>query len=732
MAKKNLLIIKRRLAWTFIIFIFVIVALTIRIFYIQFVQGKMLSEKAFEQQSRTRTISPERGLIFDKNGKELSINISVKTITINPNEFRNTSRKDGLSKEEIEEAADIISIILNKNMDDIYQILTKEGKYEGAYQVLKRKVDESISNEIKKVILDKNYKGITILDDTKRMYPKNNLASHIIGFTGDDNQGLEGIERIYDSYLKGVPGRTLTATDLFGRLLPFEVESKIDANNGLNLFLTIDENIQRILERILDEAVLKYQVEGGATGIIMNPWTGEILAMSSKPDYNLNFPREKPKNYDSSSWSGFSEKDVEVLREMVWKNKAVLDTYEPGSTFKTITAAAGIEENIIKEDSIVDDYPIEIGDWTFNCWSEYLHGVQTFVQGFYNSCNPVFVKISIELGIEKFYSYLKAFGFYDKTRIDYTYESNSIIHKEPTIIDMASASFGQRFTITPIQLITAYNAVINGGDLMKPYILKAMSDSNGNIVNEIEPEIIRNVISKDTSSRMRVLLESVVSKGTGKNAYIRGYRVAGKTGTSETTEEGYYISSFIGFAPANRPVISVLIILDNPKSEAHGGGTIVAPLVGEIIEETLSYLGIEREYTKKDEELINQAVYIPNYLNIGIEDTIKNLLYYKLNYRIIGEDEGNEVVFQRPLAGISVPINSTVILYKEEQEELIEVMPDLNNMTIEEAAKIMKELDLNIKIHGIGSVIEQSVESGTTIPLGTIVDVFFRHSDNIE
>jgi stage V sporulation protein D (sporulation-specific penicillin-binding protein) len=391
---------------------------------------------------------------------------------------------------------------------------------------------------------------------------------------------------------------------------------------------------------------------------------------------------------------------------------------------------------VVTPETRVTDAPVIIGDRTFNCWRVgRLHGEESFAEGVYNSCNPVFVRVAQAMGIEKFYSYVRAFGFYDKTGIELLGEQTGIIHKKPTEMDMAAASFGQRFTITPIQLITSYTAIANGGKLMKPRIVKELTDSQGNIVKKFEPEVIRTVISKKTSDTLREILEGVVSVGTGKNAYIKGYRVAGKTGTSETTESGVYTASFVAFAPADNPVACVLVALYDPAGESYMGGVIAAPVAGEIMEDTLDYLGVERRYTERDKQMIVQEVYVPEVRNMSVEKAVQKLKEFGLGYKIEGDANNKEAMVkeQTPKPDASIPQKSTVILYtyKPEQEVMVK-MPDVLNKTISEAAEAMAAVGLNIKVSGMGTVWRQSVSPGAMVPKVKVVEIEFRHLDNVE
>lgn len=411
-------------------------------------------------------------------------------------------------------------------------------------------------------ILDRN--GVKLVERTSlgSNYTYGNLASHVIGSVNLGNNG-QGIEKLMD-------------------------DEGMESNN---ITLTIDKNIQQITEDVLEQAVEECKVENGAAAIVMDPSTGEVLAMCSKPDFDLNKPDSAPKGFDPSAWAGMTDMEkVEYLTKTIWRNKAIMDTYEPASVFKAITAAAGIEEGVITPDTMVDDYTVNVAGHDINCWKPNFHGTETFEMAMYNSCNPPFVKIAQKLGIDTFYNYVRKFGLYDPTGIELLGERKSLIHKEPKEIDMAVASFGQRFQVTPIQVLSAYCAIANGGDLVKPQVIKGVYDSKGKTIEEFKPDVVRNVISEKTSKTLGEILEGVVSKGTGKKAYVEGYRIAGKTGTSETTVRGRYIASFVGFAPYDNPKVACIVIMDNPKGDSFMGGVIAAPAAGKIMKQSLDYI----------------------------------------------------------------------------------------------------------------------------------------------
>jgi len=716
------LVMKKRLLAVLLIFTFLIIALLGRVGWLQIVRGEELQRKAYEQQNSDREIPPRRGSILDRNGKQLAISATVDRIVVNPTEIDKSPEVREQIAKKLAEFLDL----------DEEAVLKKINKTNSRYEIIKKRVEKSIGDQIRQWKSEEKIKGLYIDEDTKRYYPKGNLAAHVIGFVGEDNQGLDGIEKTMEKYLKGVPGKILSEVDAQGRQMPNYENKRIDPQDGLNVVLTIDENIQYFAEEALQKAIEDNKVANGAFAIVMDPRNGEILALVSKPDFNLNDPRACPPSEDPATWTGTSQKDVETLYRTVWRNKAVSDTYEPGSTFKAITTAIGFEEGVVTPETRTSDRTITVQGHNIKCWKENFHGEESFREAVYNSCNPAFVKVALDIGVDKFYNYLWAFGFYDKTGIELPGEAQGNFHAKPTDIDLAVASFGQRFKVTPLEMIAAYGAIANGGKLIKPHLVKEIVDSEGNVVEKFEPQVVRNVISKETCQTLLDVLEGVVSEGTGRNAYVKGYRVAGKTGTSETDVEGVYVASFAAIAPADNPRICVLVALDNPRGESYYGGTIAAPVAGKIVEETLSYLGVERRYTDKDMEMIAEEVYVPDVRDKTIDEAKKILKEYGLEYRIEGDStDGNAIIKeQTPKPGAQLAKKSVVIMYTYEPEEQIMVeVPDVTNKTIDEATKALNAAGINIKVVGNGNAVKQSVEPGTKIPQGEVVEVEFVFLD---
>ncbi|MCX7747682.1 MAG: penicillin-binding transpeptidase domain-containing protein [Clostridia bacterium] len=716
---------KKRLLFMLFFLTALVIVLAARITWIQMINGAWYQQKVFLRQSAGTEISAKRGTIFDRNGKELAVSTVVQSILADPAEVKK-------SKKDVDFIAEGLAQILSLDKQELVKKLNNKSRYEK----VKMKVDKDLVDKVLEWTKKEKIKGIYVVDDTKRVYPNGSLASHVIGFTNVDNQGIDGIEASMEHYLKGVPGKVIGETDAAGRELPFDEEGFIAPQDGLNVVLTIDETIQHIAETAAEKAIKENNVKYGATILVMDPRNGDVLAMVSKPDFDLNNPWAAPPGVDAAKWKGDTKEDVKVLFDTVWKNKAIKESYEPGSTFKAITSAAGLEEGVVEPNSPVNDFTVKVAGWPIDCHKPNFHGNQTFAEGVYHSCNPVFVRVAQSLKIDRFYQYVKSFGFYDKTNIDLPEEGKSNFHPKPTEIDMATASFGQQFIVTPIQLITSYAAIANGGKLYKPRIVKELKDNQGNIVKRIEPEVVRNVISKKTSDTLKDILEGVVSSetGTGKAAYVKGYRVAGKTGTSEIKKVNKYHASFSAFAPVENPTICVLAVFYfMDKEQDHGGGAIAAPVVGKIIEDVLSYQGVERVYTEKDKEMMRFDVLTPDVRNKTVQEAAKVLKDSSigLTYKVEGENDQNAVVVdQMPKFGMSVPQKSVVILYTKKQQPSMVTVPDLKNKTISEATQALSRVDLNIKASGVGNVVKQNVAPGEKVPKGQVIDVEFKVKDD--
>jgi len=722
-----------------------------RVGFIQLIKGGEYHKMATEQQTKTRIITAKRGTIYDRNGNTLAISATVYRISINPRDIRNNvAYKDTIAQHQIDVAVKL-SEILELDYSQVYEKVQKNN----AYQEIKRKVEDEVVVKLREWITEQKIFGVYIDEDAKRYYPNNSLAAHIIGMTGVDDQGLLGIEALYEEQLKGKNGYVLSEVDGAQKSLPFTEEVRVDPQNGNNITLTIDETIQYLVEKSLAKTIEDINVLEGAACIIMAPKTGEILAIASNPTFNLNEPFAYPEGIDGairrnnsneviypytaltgierlddrSKWTGRSAEEIDILNKTVWRSKVISDSYEPGSTFKTISTAAFLEEKIITPTTRVSDSKYVIGDRTINCWRAATHGEEPFYKAVHNSCNPVFARLAVELGVEKYYKYVDAFGFYDKTGLKFPGEGTSIFHKNPQDIDLAVTAFGQRIQITPIQLATAYCAIANGGELLVPQLVKEISDSNGNVIQKSEKEVVRQAVSAETCKIVMGMLEGVVSEGTGSNAYVSGLRIAGKTGTSQTTTteiDGRYIISFAGIAPADNPEIVCLYILDHPNVQGNNtGGASVAPAAGKLMEEVLNYLKTERIYSDKD--VVKKSVPVPVLENKSIQDIKNELSKVNLNIKVVGDNTDTAVaVKQMPAAGFSIPEGSSVIIYTSGAESQETIVPDVKNMAIDLAFSELKNSNLCMKISGKGVAVSQNPAPGTKVPIGTIVTVEFR------
>lgn len=709
------------------IFAALLALLFFRLAYIQLIDGTKLQKLALEQQTRDSSVASKRGTIYDRNGKVLAQSSSVYTVTANPNEIRKT-------KKDAEEIADKLAEALSMDDEKIEELLSKEVNH----VVIKRKIEEEESNKVRELELP----CIILQEDAKRYYPYGNFASHVIGFTGDDNQGLGGIEMVYDEELRGVPGRVVALKNALDSDMPFKEETHIDPEDGINVVLTLDETIQHFAEKHLETAYLEEKTLEGASAIVMDVDTGEILAMTTKPDFDLNNPFELVNEAEKERIKQIANDEERIAErsnalQSMWRNKAVVDSYEPGSCFKIVTASMALEEGIINENSTYYcPGHKQVESHRIHCAKREGHGMQTLADAVKNSCNPAFIEIGMAVGNDTFRKYYEAFGFLDVTGFDIPGEANGVFYSKDNfnIVELATASFGQGPKVTPLQMITAVSAVANGGKLMKPYLVKELVDDNGNVISSTEPSIVRQVISESTSEKMCSMLENVVANGGGSNAYVKGFRIAGKTGTSEKVPRGSqkYVASFIGFAPANDPKVCCLVMLDEPSNGEYYGGRIAAPVVGRILEDTLNYLGVEPQYTEEERQSLDISV--PDTKGLSQANAIKNLTAEGLKYTIVGS--GNTVINQMPKGGLMVPGGSTVVLYTEEGATRSVTVPDVTNMSLSQARARLAESRLNINISGVASgnnsqtpniSVKQSIMPGVTVEEGTIVEVEFRY-----
>ncbi|MGE4353763.1 MAG: penicillin-binding transpeptidase domain-containing protein [Oscillospiraceae bacterium] len=712
----------------------------VRLFRLQIIDHELYEGKAIEQQLRSTTITAHRGTIYDRNGKVLAMSATADTIYISPVEI-------AVYDEDIDLIARGLSKILDVDYDSIVEKATDRSSW---YKTIAVKVDEDTANLVRRFKNEYELNGVKIETDTKRYYPGGTLAAQVIGFVGTENSGLSGIESYYNSGLTGTNGEVVRAKNSAGTDMLFtNFEDYRDAVSGNDYTLTIDSGLQYYLEKHLKQAVIDYDVQNGAGGIIMNVNTGEILAMASLGDFDLN-------NYqavdDASMQEILAEPDLDLRKQLLsaaqqlqWRNKTICDTYEPGSVFKIITLSMALDSGAV---SLNDTFycggsvPVVGRNSPVKCWKSGGHGSQTLIQALQHSCNVAFVNIGMRVGAENFYKYAKAFGFFDKTGLDLYGESGSIWWDESVFCNkdnlsqLAAASFGQTFNITPLQLITAVSACVNGGNLMKPYILKEVDDPDGDILSVTEPTVVRQVISEETSATVCYALEQVVGakEGTGKNAAVAGYRIGGKTGTSEKVAQDVaggdkeYFVSFMGVAPADDPEIAILVLLDTPSNKTGiyiSGGQMAAPTVGKILADALPYLGIAPEYT--EEELAEMNRTVPDLIGTSITDAENQLKKLGLTARIVGS--GGDVTAQLPQAGNLIAPDSAVVIYAGQTPDLANTaVPDLSGMSFAEAESALAQKGLFIRrtsagVAQGGTVSTQSIPADTVTTPGTVVEV---------
>lgn len=657
MSKKVKRISKKRLVLVLMLACILFLGLTFRTGYLQLIKGEWLSTKAIEQQTREIPIEPKRGTIYDRNMKELAVSVTKYTVWCKPVEV-----KDKKS------AATQVAEILGKEYEDIYKLVNKKNM---ALVKIERWIDDDKATKIREAKIP----GIWVAEDNQRYYPYGNFASYVLGHTSSDSQGIAGIEMQYDKYLKGQAGKLIVSTDASGREIPRGMEQYYEPVQGKGLVLTIDEVIQHYTEKAVQKA---YEVNNAkrVTVVAMDPKTGDILSLASKPDYDPNDPRTPIYPYYQEELDKYSDKDKIQGYYKMWRNPVISDTYEPGSTFKLITSSSGLEENVIKEnEKFTCTGGVTIKGQRIKCWRHYRpHGEQSFKEGVQNSCNPVFVEVGNRLGVSKLYDYIEGFGFMDKTNIDLPGEAKGILYNEKNVgpVELATISFGQSISVTPIQLITAISSIANDGNRMEPRFVKAYTDNQGNVTEEIKPTKVKQVISEETSKKMMEIVESVVSQGSGKAAYIPGYRIGGKTGTAQKVidgryAQGKYICSFIGIAPTDDPQIVVLAIVDEPTGVSAFGSTTAGPIVKEIMNDALPYLGVEPKYSEEEkEEFEKNKVTVPDVRDLAIEDAVKALEDVNLIPNLDTDIEipkGTKVIDMFPKPGIKVDEESSIALY---------------------------------------------------------------------
>ena len=734
---QNLIHIKK-LKTTLITSILIFLMLIIRIGFLQFVQGNELKEQAYNQQTINQIISPKRGNIYDSTGKALAISAQVDTITINPSKISKSNDSDTKAYKEL--VADGLSKIFELNYDEVLEKVNSTSQVE----TIVKKVEQEKVENLKKWMEENNITiGINIDEDTKRYYPYSTVASAIIGFCGSDNQGLSGIESKWDSVLTGTPGKIVSSKGSDQQEIPNAEETYISAENGSDLTLTIDLNIQTIVEKYLKQAVEENNCKKGGNIIVMNPKNGDILAMASYPNYDLNSPYT-PNAYLAQTYNSLSDEEKSESLYKMWSNKSVSETYEPGSVFKIITASVALEENITVTDNANDFYCKGYEEFSdassstplrISCWRPNPHGVQSLRQALCNSCNPAFMQLGKRIGAPTLYKYYEAFGLFKSTDSGLYGEQSSIFQNLDKVgpVELATMSFGQRLNVTPLQMITAVSCVANDGILMKPRIVKEITNTDTNSVSEIPVTEVRQVISKQTSQEVKSMMESVVTVGTGKNAAVAGYSIGGKTGTSEPiytkTEEGY-VASYVAISPVEDTQVVLLLTLYDPPLSNHQGGQLAGPVMSQMLTEILPYLEIPSNDSSNNNSYDNLII-VPDVRNKTISEAEKILKNAGFTTKVYTNGDPNNLLVadQTPKPGALLLKNSIIILYGEDSTIATSVkVPDLKGMTSSQAISNLRNTNLNIDIEGSGTVISQDYPKGEQVPEGTIIKVTLKQT----
>lgn len=713
-------------------------AAVLRLTYLTTIQSSELQESAVDLQLADTTVSAKRGTIYDANGNVLAESASVWQVVMSPVNFKNDKQRQAAAKG----LSEIFDLEYNDVLDDT--------KQQSHYVVVKRRIESDEREKVLELIdtLKKDYSCsgvIQLLDDYKRYYPKNSLASSVIGFTGSDDQGLEGIEYEYDSYLSGTPGRIITAQNARGTDMPFRYEQNVESEDGNNVYLTIDETIQSICEKYMQKGVEDNNVLNKGVCIAMDVNTGAILAMVTTDGYDLNNPYElsakDKKKIKSTPKKKQAEAESAALSNM-WRNKAVADTYMPGSVFKMCVASAALEENLVNEKtSFTCTGSILVEGETIHCSNIAGHGTQNFVEVISNSCNPAFIQIGQMLGAGKFRQYYQGFGFSDKTGIDLPGEAEDSFWKEGKMggVDLAVASFGQNFTITPIQMITACAAVSNGGYVVQPHVVSKITDSKGNVIKTVDKKVKRQVISDDTSKKMNECLEYNTERQGAAAGYISGYKVAGKTGTTEKRgvtkfESSFsedYISSFCGYAPADDPQIAMLVFFDTPDGDAYYGSQVSSPVFINIMSEVLPYLDVKTSYT--DEELGYVDASAGDYTGVSVDEAKTAVEADGFTATVKGN--GSTVISQIPTVSSGLQKGGSIVLYtdSDSQSETVSV-PSLIGISPDEVNDVASAYGLNVSFSGAttssGTSSSQNIEAGTSVSPGTVITVSFADSSS--
>ena len=740
--------VRRRTFWLMLVLgILAFVVLFFKLYDLQIIQHKQMQTRALDQQTSQTVVSAFRGTIYDRNGSQLAVSVSAEDVVMSPFHMKKQRDEEAerlekirlenaqLAEGEKKKSVDTIVLwdydslaakladILDLSQDDIRERMNNTNSQ---YELLAKKVDEDTADQIRQLINDLNIEGLDLVATSRRVYPYGSLASHILGFVGAENTGLYGLESRYDQYLQGQSGLVVSAKDVKGNPLPYEYEQYFAAQSGQDVVLTLDANVQYYLEKYVGEMADKYGAENGATGIVMDVKTGGILGMVSYPTYDLNSAFTVQNDQFKK---GLTDTSDQLMKQ--WRNKALNDTYEPGSTFKILTMSAAMEEGLINMNTTYTcTGGIHVSDATIHCTGT--HGTQTLKEAAAHSCNPAFITFGLQLGNEKFYEYMNDFGLMNGTGIDLDGEATGVFASPEsfTQLDLACYAFGQNFNVTPIALIAAQAACVNGGYLHTPYLVEQIVDSDGSITYQHDNTPVRQVVSEETSAHVRECLEYVVSDGTGRNGQVKGYRVGGKTGTADKGQTGDLVVSFVSFAPADDPQVIILVTMDTPSRSAGtsvSGGSMVAPVNSKIMADILPYLGIEPTYSA--EELLGADTTVPYVIGSSVEDAKSRVESRGFTCKVVGT--GNTITDQTPAGGAVIPGKSTVILYAgAEKPNTMYTVPQLVGKTAAEANVAATNAGLLVRFSGATQttsgnirVLSQSLEAGQQVPAGTVITV---------
>ena len=724
--RANRIIQNRTMILMAVLGVLVFLILVIKLFSLQILRHDELEAKTLDQQTRSTEVAATRGTIYDRNGNIMAISATAETVFLSPLEMdRALSDKDNPVAWTKDSVAQKLSEILEINKEGI---LKKMERTDSQYEVLKLRVEEDVADQIRTFINDEGVVGVYMVTDAKRYYPYATLASQIIGFVGTDNYGLYGLEARYNDVLDGETGLVVSTKDPTGSDMLYGYEQYYKAQNGSDIVLTLDATVQYYVEKALSEMVTSTEAQG-ATGIVMDVETGAVLAMASSPTYDLNDPSAV---YESRLASLVKDGQLDLADAQLrqWRNRAINDTYEPGSTFKVLTLAAALEEGVIDENTTFDcTGSIHVLDATIHCSNRAGHGHQTLEQTAGNSCNPAFITYGLRLGTEKFYRYMKDFGLVNGSGIDLEGEALGIFAPQETAseLDLACYAFGQNFNTTPVALISAQAACINGGYLHTPYVVERVVDSEGNVLSSHDSTPVRQVVSEETSALVRQCLEYVVSSGTGRNGQVHGYRIGGKTGTADKGNTGEVVLSFMCFAPADDPKYIMLLTLDSPTGEGRGGGGTVAPYASRIMGEILPYLGVEPSYSA--EELLGSDTTVNYVIGMTVADAEEKLKSKGFSVKVVGD--GDTVTDQTPEGGTVIPGKSRVILYAGSEKpdtlctvpSLVGLSPSEANMAVSSAGLLLRFTGTTDSGSGSVRVINQSEAAGAQVEAGTVISV---------